>query len=46
MGTDLELVLPECPENDVPLQTDPNDEASVVKSANLPQNIMMEVFDS
>jgi magnesium chelatase subunit H len=32
--------------NDVPLQIDPNDEVSVVKSADLPQNITKEVFDS
>jgi magnesium chelatase subunit H len=32
--------------NDVPLRTDTNDEASIVKSADLPQNITTEVFDS
>jgi magnesium chelatase subunit H len=32
--------------SDVPLQIDPNDEDGVVKSADLPQNITTEVFDS
>jgi magnesium chelatase subunit H len=32
--------------SDVPLQIDPNDEDSVVKSADLPQNITTEIFDS
>ena len=32
--------------SDVPLQLDPNDESTVIKSTDLPQNVTSEVFDS